>query len=89
MTLTDRGMALEIANAHGAGGDKVLAPPTVATASTNAVAPDYAWTQSAPVEGFFIVLTVVVVPVAILRGLRRLRALPFVVGAWRRRGVNP
>ena len=29
---------------------------------------DYAWTHSAAVEGLFIVLTVVIVPVAILRG---------------------
>lgn len=36
---------------------------------------DYAWTHSAPVDWFFVVLTVVVVPVAIVRWTRRLRAL--------------
>ncbi len=36
---------------------------------------DYAWTHSAAVEGLFIVLTVVIVPVAILRWTRRLRTL--------------
>jgi hypothetical protein len=38
---------------------------------------DYAWTHSAPVEGFFVVLTAVVVPIAIVRWSRRLR------GFWR------
>ena len=34
---------------------------------------DYAWTNSAGVEGFFFVLTIVVVPVAAVRWTRRLR----------------
>jgi len=36
---------------------------------------DYAWTHGAGVEGFFFVLTVVVVPFALLRWMRRLRLL--------------
>jgi hypothetical protein len=36
---------------------------------------DYAWTHSAPVEGFFVVLTALVVPIAITRWSRRLRGL--------------
>jgi len=38
---------------------------------------DYAWTHSAQVEGFFVILTAVVVPIAIMRWSRRLR------GVWR------
>jgi len=37
---------------------------------------DYAWTHSATVEGFFAVLTVVIIPVAGLRWLRRLHIMP-------------
>lgn len=36
---------------------------------------DYAWTGSPAVEAFFLLLTVLVVPVAILRWTRRLRPL--------------
>lgn len=42
---------------------------------------DYAWTHGAAVEGFFVLLTVIVVPVAIVRWTRRLSP---VVRAWRR-----
>ena len=35
---------------------------------------DYAWTHGTAVEGFFVLLTAVVVPVAIVRWTRRLRA---------------
>jgi hypothetical protein len=49
-----------------------------ALASMSAVAwnkQDYAWTHSSPVEGFFVVLTIVIVPAAIYRWLRRMRFL--------------
>jgi len=49
---------------------------------------DYAWTHSAAVEGFFVVLTVVVVPVALVRWTRRLRSLSH-FGARRRAGSAP
>ena len=53
-----------------------------------ATSADYAWTHSAPVEGFFVVLTVVIVPVAILRWLRRLRSPSLGTDGGKRRGVN-
>jgi hypothetical protein len=49
---------------------------------------DYAWTHSAAVEGFFVVLTAVVVPVALVRWTRRLRSLP-PFAARRRAGSAP
>jgi len=57
------------------------AAPPAHGGSTHVLAPanrpygDYAWTHSAPVEGFFLVLTIAVVPIAILRWSRRLRRL--------------
>ena len=42
---------------------------------------DYAWTHSPQVEAFFTVLTIVIVPVALMRWARRLHAF-----AARRRG---
>jgi hypothetical protein len=36
---------------------------------------DYAWTHSAAVEAFFALLTIAIVPVALLRWVRRLRFL--------------
>ncbi|HXQ50402.1 MAG TPA: hypothetical protein VN802_04850 [Stellaceae bacterium] len=73
-------MALEFANAHDAGEG----------AATGAMwrQQDYAWTHSTPVEGFFVVLTIVIVPVAIVRWLRRLRSISFVADDERRRDVN-
>ena len=50
------------------------ASPTAA-AALQARQDDYAWTHSAPVEGFFLVLTIVIVPVALVRWTRRLRNL--------------
>jgi hypothetical protein len=32
---------------------------------------DYAWVHGALVEGFFVILTIVIVPVAVLRWMRR------------------
>jgi hypothetical protein len=49
---------------------------------------DYAWTHSAPVEGLFVVLTIVIVPVAILRWLRRLRSHSLGADDSKRRGAN-
>jgi hypothetical protein len=49
---------------------------------------DYAWTHSAPVEGFFTVLTIVIVPVAILRWTRHSSLFQHVMGAFRRRAGN-
>ena len=60
------------------GAGEILTPVTVAATEAGLRQPDYAWTHEAPVEGFFAVLTVVIVPMAILRLLRRLR----------RRGAN-
>ena len=49
---------------------------------------DYAWTHSAPVEGFFVVLTIVIVPVAILRWLQRLRSPSLGADGGKRRDAN-
>ena len=49
---------------------------------------DYAWTHSAPVEGFFVVLTIVIVPVAILRLVRRLRSRSLGADGGKRRDAS-
>jgi hypothetical protein len=49
---------------------------------------DYAWTHSTPVEGFFTVLTIVIVPVAILRWMRRLHLLSRIMDNFPHRDVE-
>jgi hypothetical protein len=65
--------------------DETYVANAPAAMSTNAAVPwhqsDYAWTQSPEVEAFFTVLTIVIVPVALIRWARRLD-----VFAARRRG---
>ena len=53
-------------------------PPTQAVAgdaSVGAPRDDYAWTHSATVDGLFAVLTIIVVPVAVMRWTKRLRTM--------------
>jgi hypothetical protein len=74
MNLSDHGQAMDNANAQYVGKGNA---PTLMTAKAGAAIwrqQDYAWTHTAPVEGFFVVLTIVIVPVAILRWLRSLRS---------------
>lgn len=47
---------------------------TLTAAAHQARQDDYAWTHSAPVDAFFVVLTIVIVPVAVVRWTRRLRS---------------
>ena len=67
---------MDIANTHTVAESDVFSPMTIA-GNTSWREPDYAWTHSPPVEGFFVVLTIVIVPVAIARSLRRLRSASF------------
>jgi hypothetical protein len=75
---------MDFANPQDGGPGETLTAATVKTESGNWREQDYAWTHSAPVEGFFIVLTIAIVPVAILRWLRRLPSRTVVVGGRRR-----
>ncbi len=69
------GGAAYVANPPSGASPLVLVEPPGAQASITWRQDDYAWTHSTLVEGFFVVLTAVVVPVAIMRWTRRLRAL--------------
>jgi hypothetical protein len=64
---------MDIVNAHSVGEGHAFTQTTVNAGSVNWREQDDVWTHSAPVEGFFVVLTIVIVPVAIVRWLRRLR----------------
>jgi len=72
---------MDIANARNAG-DGLLTQMSGKAGAVTWHQQDYAWTHTTPVEGFFVVLTIVIVPVAILRLLRRLNVMPLV---WNRR----
>jgi hypothetical protein len=63
-----------VANAP-AGMSSALLVPTPASAEAVRWHHDYDWTHGQGVEGFFVVLTVVVVPFAVLRWYRRIRDL--------------
>ena len=79
---------MDIAGAHDGGEGAALTAATTKAGYVDWRQPDYAWTHSTPVEGFFVVLTIVIVPVAILRWLRRLPSLSLVEGSRRRHGAN-
>jgi hypothetical protein len=79
---------MDFANAHNVGESKALTQTTSEAGYANWRQQDYAWTHSARVEGLFVVLTIVIVPVAILRWGRRVRSLSFVVADRRRRDTN-
>lgn len=64
---------MDIASVRNLGEGELLTPITGLSGSADARQPDYAWTHSAPVDGFFAVLTIVIAPIAIVRLLRRLR----------------
>ena len=68
---------MDNANPGNFGGGEAVAQMTSNAGNVTWRQADDAWTHSAPVEGFFAVLTIVIVPVAILRGLRRWRSLSF------------
>jgi len=74
---------MDMSNSRDAPGGGALAQAIVHAGDA-----DYAWTHSTPVEGFFAVLTVVIVPVAILRWARRLRSLRFIAGGRSRRNAT-
>jgi hypothetical protein len=74
--------------AHQAGEGTPSPPVTEAAGYANGRQSDYAWTHSAPVEGFFTVLTIVIVPVAILRWTRRLRLFSRVMDNFPHRDVE-
>ena len=67
---------MDTVNFRSAGDGASLAQMSALAENGNWRQQDYVWTHSAPVEGFFIVLTIAIVPVAFLRLLRRLRASP-------------
>ena len=79
---------MDFANNHEFGGTPVPAPVTEVAGPERWRQQDYAWTHSAPVEGFFTVLTIVIVPVAILRLMRRSGLFSHVTYAARRRDGN-
>lgn len=62
-----------------------LAPAAIASLRGYVPHDDYAWTHTPQVEGFFAVLTAILVPVAIMRWTRRLRRMR--QAAARRRGT--
>jgi hypothetical protein len=68
---------MDIANAHTVAETDALPPTTAISGNATWREQDYAWTHNAPVEWFFVALTIVIVPVAILRLLRRLRWTSF------------
>ncbi len=63
-----------VVNAPNGSDTGVLVRLPAAVASVGGRQDDYVWTHSPAVEGLFVVLTVVVVPVAVMRWMRRLRA---------------
>lgn len=66
--MVDTGDAVYVVTAP-AGAEAALAAPPPRPQG------DYGWTESPAVEGLFVVLTAVAVPVAIVRWARRLRPL--------------
>jgi hypothetical protein len=72
------------ADAFMAGAPDGLAPAAIVSLPGYVPHDDYAWTHTPQVEGFFAVLTAIVVPVAIMRWTRRLRRMRQPAG--RRRG---
>jgi len=64
-----------VVNAPDSGMPAMLAHASVASVPAPSRPDDYAWTHSAGVEGFFFAVTIVAVPVAALRWMRRLSAL--------------
>ena len=79
---------MDFANAHNVGESKALTQTTAEAGYVNWRQQDYAWTDSVRVEGLFVVLTIVIVPVAILRWCQHLRSLSFGVANRRRRETN-
>jgi hypothetical protein len=79
---------MDIANAHNVREGDALTTVTAIAGNVTLREDDDAWTHSAPVEGFFVVLTVVIVPVAFLRLLRRLRSMSLVLGQRRHQDIS-
>jgi hypothetical protein len=79
---------MDVANIHNLGAGETAAPTTANAGAVSWRQQDYSWTHSAPVEGFFVILTIVIVPVAILRWLRSLRDGSFAVDDRRRRDAS-
>jgi hypothetical protein len=79
---------MDIANPHNLGDGAARTPIAATDANVEWRQSDYAWTHSAPVEGLFIVLTIAIVPVAVLRWMQRLSYRSFVADNRRRRDVN-
>jgi hypothetical protein len=76
------------ATVHNLGEGETSTPTTANAGAVSWRQQDYSWTHSAPVEGFFVILTIVIVPAAILRGLRSLRDGSFAVDDRRRRDAS-